>query len=70
MAEIMVIKALELAQAAVVAPMQYTILIWGTFYGWALFGQFPDIWTWVGAFVIIATGLYTLRREARLSGGA
>lgn len=70
LAEILVIKALELALAAVVAPMQYTILIWGTFYGWAVFGQLPDAWTWAGAFVIVATGLYTLRREARRSGSA
>ena len=62
-AEVMVIKALELAMAVVVAPVQYTLMIWGTFYGWLIFGQLPDGWTWVGASIIIATGLYTLHRE-------
>ena len=62
-AEVLVIKALELAMAVVVAPVQYTLMIWGTFYGWLVFGQLPDGWTWIGASIIIATGLYTLHRE-------
>ncbi len=62
-AEICVIKALELAMAVVVAPVQYTLIVWGTFYGFVVFGQLPDIWTWAGAAIIVATGLYTLRRE-------
>ncbi len=62
-AEILVIKALEAAQAVVVAPVQYSMLIWGTFYGWLVFGQLPDLWTWTGALIIVATGLYTLNRE-------
>ena len=62
-AEICVIKALELAMAVVVAPMQYTLILWGTFYGFVVFDQLPDLWTWVGTAVIVVTGLYTLRRE-------
>lgn len=61
--ELLVIKALEAAQAVVVAPVQYTMLIWGTFYGWLLFAQLPDLWTWVGSAIIVATGLYTFHRE-------
>ncbi len=66
-AEICVIKALELAMAVVVAPMQYSLILWGTFYGFVVFGQLPDIWTWTGAALIVVTGLYTLRREYILS---
>lgn len=62
-AEILVIMALDAAQAVVVAPVQYSLLIWGTFYGFVVFGQLPDAWTWIGALVIVATGLYTLNRE-------
>ena len=62
-AEVFVIKALEVALAVVVAPVQYSLMIWGTFYGWLVFGQLPDGWTWLGASIIIATGLYTLHRE-------
>ncbi|MAW85353.1 MAG: EamA family transporter [Phyllobacteriaceae bacterium] len=62
-AELLVIKALEMAQAVAVAPVQYTMIVWGTFYGWAVFGQLPDFWTLAGAAVIIATGLYVINRE-------
>ena len=62
-AELLVIKALEVAQAVVVAPVQYTMLIWGTLYGYFIFGDLPDRWTWIGALIIIATGFYTLYRE-------
>ena len=62
-AETCVIMALQMAMAVVVAPMQYTLMVWGTIYGFLVFGQLPDFWTWTGTAVIIATGLYTLRRE-------
>ncbi len=61
--EVLVIKSLELAEAVVLAPVHYSLLIWGTAYGWLVFGQFPDIWTWVGAAVIMGTGLYVVHRE-------
>ncbi len=63
LAELLVIKALEVAQAVVVAPVQYTLLIWGTMYGYLVFSQLPDLWTWIGALIIVATGFYTLHRE-------
>ncbi len=61
--EILVIKSLELAQAVVVAPLQYTLLLWGTLWGFAVFGHLPDLWTWVGASIIVTSGVYTLSRE-------
>jgi len=66
-AEVCVIKALEVAMAVVVAPIHYSMMIWGTFYGFVVFGQLPDKWTVIGAFIIIGTGLYTLRREYMMS---
>ncbi len=63
-AETLVIKSLEMAQAVVIAPVHYSLLIWGTFYGFVVFGQLPDFWTWTGALIIVATGIYTLHREA------
>lgn len=61
--EVLVIMALDAAQAVVVAPVQYSLLIWGTLYGFLVFGDLPDLWTGIGAVVIVATGLYTLNRE-------
>ena len=66
--EALVIMALEATQAVVVAPVQYSLLLWGTLYGLLIFGQLPDGWTLLGALIIVATGLYTLNRE-RLAMG-
>ncbi|NCX27198.1 MAG: EamA family transporter [Rhodobacterales bacterium] len=60
---IKVIKSLQIAHAVVVSPLQYTLLIWVTIFGFVIWGIFPDFWTFVGAGVIIATGLYSLHRE-------
>lgn len=67
--EFTLIKALEIGEAAVLAPMQYTTLLWSTFYGWLIFQQLPDGWTWIGAAIIVTTGLYTLHRERLASRG-
>jgi len=61
--EILVIKSLEVAEAVVVAPIHYTLIIWGTIYGYLVFGQLPDRWTWVGTAIIVMAGLFTLRRS-------
>ena len=63
LAEFMVVKALKIAHAGLVAPVQYTILIWGTIYGFILFADIPDIFTFIGAAIIIASGLYTVHKE-------
>ena len=63
-AEFAVIKAFEAAPGPVVAPFQYTSIVWATFYGFVLFADLPDAWTLVGAAVLIASGLYSFHREA------
>lgn len=64
-AEVMVIKALEVAEAVVVAPIHYTLIIWGTLYGFVFFDHLPDIWTWVGTAVIVGAGVFTIRRSSK-----
>ena len=66
-AEICVIKALSMTQAVVLAPVHYTLIIWSTFYGFYIFGDFPDMWTWIGAIIIALSGIYTVYREHLLS---
>jgi drug/metabolite transporter (DMT)-like permease len=51
------------APAAVVTPFNYTQLIGSAILGYAVFHEMPDLWTWVGAAVIIASGLYIGYRE-------
>jgi len=65
--ELLVIRALEIAQAIVLAPIHYSLIIWGTFYGWLVFDQLPDRWTCLGAAIIVATGLYIMVREWKLA---
>lgn len=64
--EVLVIRALDIAQAVVVAPIHYSIILWSTFYGYVVFTDLPDGWTLIGCAIIVGSGLYTLHRE-RLS---
>jgi len=59
------IKAFSHAEASKVAPYSYTNLIWASIIGFVLFGTLPDIWTYVGAGIIIASGLYIIHRERK-----
>ncbi len=59
--EICTIRAVEMASAAIVAPMQYTTILWATLFGWLIFSQLPDGWTWVGTAIIVASGIYIIR---------
>ena len=61
-----VIKAVQWGRASIVAPMGYLEIVGATFVGWLIFNNFPDELTWIGAAVIIASGLYIAYREHRL----
>ncbi len=61
-----VIKAVQWGPASIVAPVGYFELVGATFVGWLVFHDFPDGWTWAGAAVIVASGLYITYREHRL----
>ncbi len=66
--ELLIIKALEIAHAAVVSPMHYSLILFATLLGYFVFGDFPDAWTWVGSAILIGSGLYVFYREHRRSG--
>jgi drug/metabolite transporter (DMT)-like permease len=65
LAQLTLTGALRLAPVALVMPMDYTSLVWAILFGFLLFGQLPTEWTWIGAPVIIASGLVILWREHR-----
>lgn len=58
--------ALRLAPVAVVTPMDYSSLLWSIACGWFFFGTLPAEMTWVGAPLIVASGLFIAWREHRL----
>jgi drug/metabolite transporter (DMT)-like permease len=65
----LIIRAFQLGPAAVMAPLGYVELIGTATLGYLIFDNFPDAWTWVGALVIIASGIYIAFRErVRRSG--
>ena len=62
------IRAFRLAPASVVAPFSYSSLIWATLFGFTIWGDWPDLWTWGGAALIIGSGLYIFQRERKSLG--
>jgi drug/metabolite transporter (DMT)-like permease len=57
----------RLAPASVLAPFGYVQIIFMTASSWMIFNQPPDVWVYAGAPIVIASGLYILLRERRLS---
>jgi drug/metabolite transporter (DMT)-like permease len=55
--------AYRIAPASVLAPFSYTHLLYATVFGYLIFGTLPDTVTWLGAGLIIGSGLYTAHRE-------
>jgi drug/metabolite transporter (DMT)-like permease len=59
-------KAFERGPASLLSPFNYLQLLGATGTGYLLYRQLPDLWTWAGAAVIVAAGLYIAARERRL----
>ncbi len=66
LAQLTLTGALRLAPVALVMPMDYTSLLWAVLLGSWIFGELPTSWTWIGAPIIIASGLVIVWREHRL----
>lgn len=61
----MMTQAFRLAPAALIAPLDYTALVWATAFGWLIWREVPDTATFLGAAVIIASGVVVILREGR-----
>lgn len=59
--------ALRLAPASIVAPFQYTLILWGVLFGYLFFGDVPSQLALAGAAVIVGAGLFIFLREQRLN---
>ncbi len=55
--------AFRLGEASQIAPLEYAALVWVVLLDLALWQALPDAMTWLGALIIIASGLYLIRRE-------
>jgi drug/metabolite transporter (DMT)-like permease len=64
----LVILAHRHAEAVVLAPFQYTALLWGAMFGWLLWRETLDPMSWLGACIIAAASVYVSHREALAAG--
>jgi drug/metabolite transporter (DMT)-like permease len=66
-AHVCVNQSLALAPASTVVPYQYTTIVWAVLFGYAVFGDVPDVFMLTGAAIIIGAGLFIFLRERRLA---
>ena len=65
-----VVKAFQWAEVSAVSPFSYGQLIGAVILGFFIFGEFPDMWTWVGSAIIVSCGVYITYRETVLANKA
>jgi drug/metabolite transporter (DMT)-like permease len=63
----LIIRAFRVGEASFVAPFDYVRLLFAGTAGVIFFAEIPDVWTYLGAVLIIASTLYIARREARMA---
>jgi drug/metabolite transporter (DMT)-like permease len=66
--QVLMTRAFAAAEASAVLPFDFSRLVFVAVLGFALFGERPDLWTWIGAAVIVAATAYNAHRESRLGG--
>ncbi|MCK8482465.1 DMT family transporter [Aliiroseovarius sp. S2029] len=61
-----IVSALRVAETSIIMPFRYTRLIFSIMLGIIVFGEDPDNLTYLGAMIVIGTGIYTFLREQRI----
>ena len=57
------VQGLKLTDAMTIFPLDFTRLIWASLFGLFIFSEWPDVWTFVGAGIIVISGTFMLYRE-------
>lgn len=60
---LLIVFAYRIGAASFLAPFQYCLIFWGPLYGWLVFGASVELFTMIGAAIIIAAGLLVLKAE-------
>ncbi|QJE72101.1 DMT family transporter [Aerophototrophica crusticola] len=68
-AQIAFTQAFRLTAPSLLAPFEYTAMLWAVGFGYLLFGDIPDQAIWLGSAIVIASGLYIIHRESRVARG-
>ncbi|MCR9127848.1 MAG: DMT family transporter [Rhodobacteraceae bacterium] len=61
--QLSLIRAFSTGEAGMLAPYSYAGVVFAAVWSLSFFGEWPDIWTVLGALVIVASGLYVWYRE-------
>ena len=61
--QLTITQSLRFAPVSTIVPMDYTALLWATIFGILIFNQFPGLSIWIGAPIIIGSGLFIAWRE-------
>jgi drug/metabolite transporter (DMT)-like permease len=51
----------------VVAPFRYSVIVWAVASGYLVWGEVPDLASWLGIAIVSLAGLYTFLREQHLA---
>ncbi|WP_292088757.1 DMT family transporter [Mesorhizobium sp.] len=62
---LMMAQAFRMATPSIVVPFEYTGMVWGVGLSFLIWGDVPDLWTWIGSLVVIGSGLYILHGEIK-----
>lgn len=62
--QMLVLNAYRSAPAALIAPMQYSQIIWAALFGFIFFSEIPDLWVATGSVLIISSGVFVVWRES------
>ncbi|MDR7093265.1 DMT family transporter [Hydrogenophaga laconesensis] len=65
--QLAITEAFRHGQASAVAPFEYSALAWGVGLDWLIWQSLPSSHTWIGAAIIVGSGLYLVRREKRIT---
>jgi drug/metabolite transporter (DMT)-like permease len=66
LAHIMLTESYRFASASLIAPFDYTTMLWAFLLGYALFGEVPTKYVFIGASIVAAAGLFVIWRERQL----
>ena len=68
LAQVAMTLAFTRAPVSVVSPFEYTGIVWAVALGYLVWGDLPAATTWIGAALVVISGLYILHRETRRAG--
>jgi len=60
---LLIFNAYRVGKPFVIAPFEYTILLWSIFYGWLIWDESVTARSWIGMAMIVAAGIYLFYRE-------